>query len=127
MSAAIRLSSKLPGDPEINGLDHLAGDLEDPELIVCALVWVKASKITTTLETGERVPTVEVRRIEPIGPVDQVPAEIVKLAARLYEDRTGRDPLPFDEVIVPKHSEPYAVSARLLRARQGDHAPGDRR
>ena len=41
MSAKVRLSSKLPGEPEINGLDELSATLaEDPHQIICALVYV---------------------------------------------------------------------------------------
>ena len=41
MSAKVRLSSKLPGEPEINGLDELSATLaEDPHQIICALVFL---------------------------------------------------------------------------------------
>ena len=102
MSATVRLSSKLPGDPEINGLDSFVNDLHDPETPVCVIAWVVPSKITEDLATGARVPTVEVRRIEPIGFPDEVPQSVRDLAAELYEQRTGRNPLPFEAVIAPK-------------------------
>lgn len=102
MSATVRLSSKLPADPETNGLDAFANDLHDPEAPVCVIAWVVPSKITEDLATGARVPTVEVRRIEPIGFPDEVPQAVRDLAAELYEARTGRNPLPFEAVIAPK-------------------------
>ena len=104
MSQNVRLSSKLPGEEEINGLDHLAtaGNLHDPETPICCVVWVVPSKITEDLATGVRVPTVEIRRIEPIGRPSQVPQAIIDLAAELYEKRTGKNPLPFGALIVPK-------------------------
>lgn len=102
MSATVRLSSKLPGDEEINGLDAHVSHLFDSEEVTVALVWLVPSKVTEDLETGARVPTVEVRRIEPIGPVSDTPDEIRKLAADLYEKRTMRNPLPFDSLVAPE-------------------------
>ena len=105
MSAAIRLSSKLPGDREINGLDHLARDFTEVA-VVCGIVWLRPTKVTEDLATGDTVPTVEVARIEAIGYIDAVPADVQRLAGQLYEECMGRDPLPFDQLIAPKHSDP---------------------
>lgn len=102
MSALIKLSSKLPGDDEINGLDSLAEQLvQDPEQVVCVLAWLVVPKVTHDVPTGADVPTVEVRRIEPIGTVANTPAAVQQLAAELYERRTGRNPLPFAQVVGP--------------------------
>lgn len=101
MSATVRLSAKLPGDPEINGLDAHKAHLFDQEQVTCALVWVVPTKVTEDLATGERVPTVEIRRIEPIGRPEDIPSSVVELAAKLYEKRTGRDPLPIDALLSP--------------------------
>ena len=103
MSASVKLSSKLPGDPEINGLDarhdHLVSGDERP--ILC-LAWVVPTKVVEDIATGERIPTVEIRRLEPVGTADAVPPELVELAAHLYEKRTGRNALPIGEVLAPK-------------------------
>lgn len=97
MSAVVRLSSKLPGEEEINGLDHLASSLLDnPHQVLVAICWLDVPKITEDTDKEERVPTIRVRRIEPIAAVDKVPDEIIKLAAELHEARTGRRALPFD-------------------------------
>ena len=101
MSATVKLSSKLPGDPETNGLDAYA-DYRDPETPICVIAWLVPSKVTEDLATGAHVPTMEVRRIEPIGTPAKVPQVIQDLAAELYEKRTGRNPLPFESVIAPK-------------------------
>lgn len=101
MSATVKLSSKPPGDPEINGLDAYREHLFDQEKIVCALVWAVPTKVTEDLATGERVPTVELRHIEPIGTPNQAPQDVQTLAAQLYERRTGRNPLPFEELMSP--------------------------
>lgn len=97
MSQAVRLSSKLAKDDETNGLDHLGAQLaKDPHQVVCAIVWLTVRNITEDVDTGERVPTVMIKRIEPVAAVDKVPDEIVKLASDLYQTRTGRSPLPFE-------------------------------
>lgn len=100
MSALIRLSSKLPADEETNGLDSLHEQLVDnPDQVVCAITWLVVPKVTRVTATKEDVPTIEVRRVEPIGTVEQTPAAIQRLAADLYEKRTGRNPLPFDALV----------------------------
>lgn len=116
MSATIRLSSKLPGDPEINGLDHLHDRLcVDTTPIVC-LAWVKPTKVVTDIETEERVPTVELARVEPIGSVNVVSQEIIALAAQLYEKRTGRNPLPIDALLVPSGEISKVDEAEIIAA-----------
>lgn len=105
MSAAIRLSSKLPGDPEINGLDGLSTQFTEGT-VYCAIAWIRPTKVTEDLATGDFVPTVEIARIEPVAALGSVPAEIRTLAAALYEERMGRTPLPFDALVSPKHSDP---------------------
>ena len=103
MSALIRLSSKLPGDPETNGLDSLHEQLVgDPDQVVCVLAWLVVPKVTRVVATGDEVPTVEVRRIEPIGAIDRTPASVQQLAAELYEARTGTNPLPFGQIVAPR-------------------------
>ena len=103
MSAKIALSSKLPGDDEVNGLDSLHQAIVDnPHQVIAALVWLDVPKITTDTEVDDpdkaQRPTVRVRRIEPFGSVDKVPAEVIKLALDLQSARTGRTPLPFDKI-----------------------------
>lgn len=97
MSESVRLSAKLPGDEEINGLDQLAPAMLDaPEKVICAIVWLDVSAVTTNIDEGTETPTVRVRRIEPIGHLDRVPDAVIALAGELMEARTGRRPLPFD-------------------------------
>ena len=104
MSATVKLSSRLPGDPEINGLDSLRDELlEDPTQVVCAICWIKVKDIRRIIEpdpeSRAEIPTVEISRIEPIDVVDRVPKAITDMAAELYEKRTGRNPLPFDSLV----------------------------
>lgn len=81
VSAVVKLAGKLPGDLETNGLDDQVDDLVDsPHEIRVALVWYDVSKITDETDSGKRIPTVRVRRIEPLG----------SAVARYIE--TGSDP-----------------------------------
>ena len=114
MSASIKLSSRLPGDPEINGLDDLYSELlKDPTQILCALTWIKVKDIRRIIEQRDgdpdEIPTVEIARIEPIDVVDRVPKSITDLAAQLYEKRTGRNPLPFEQLVGSQDAIVYST------------------
>lgn len=116
MSEAVRLSSKLSKDEETNGLDHLAGSIKNnPEQVIAAIVWFVPLKGTIDYQskTHEVTPTVQIKRVEPIGAVDKVPQAVIDLAAKLYEERTGKSSLPFDVVEVIeggyKNPEPELV------------------
>ena len=103
MSATVKLSSKLPGDPETNGLDHLAEQMcRDDEAILC-FAWIKPTDVRRNLETLEEIPTVQLARIEPIGRVSGTEAgKYTQDVADRYEKRTGRNPLPIDQLLAPK-------------------------
>lgn len=108
MSAVVKLSSKLPGDFEVNGLDQQVDFLlENPKDAVLALVWLDVQKVTVDTDSGEHIPTVRVRRIEPLGAVGDVSDAVVQLAGEAFESRTGRRPIPFDvvEVTEEKYSD----------------------
>jgi hypothetical protein len=99
VSATVKLSSKMPGDAEINGVDAQAADLiDDPEALRVAVVYYDASKVTHDTDTGTDVPTIRVRRIEPIGLVEDVPDTVRKVVAAAEQARTGRTPIPFEIV-----------------------------
>lgn len=101
MSATVRLSSKLPGDFEVNGLDqHVQELIDDPKTLRIAVVWLDTQKVTVDTDSGAEVPTIRIRRIEPLGDADDVSNEIRKAVAVAMEKRTGRTPLPFDIVEV---------------------------
>lgn len=102
MSQLIRLSSKLPGDAEINGLDGLHEQLCVDATAVLCYAWVKPVKVVRDVETEEIVPTVQLARVEPIGRVTSLDQRYVDDAAHLYEKRTGRNPLPIGALLAPK-------------------------
>lgn len=109
MSAVVQLSSKLPGDAEINGLDAFRDSLiDDPhEMLVC-IAYVDVAKITDDVDAATRVPTVRIRRIEPLGVIGDVPQAVRDAMATAESERTGRSPIPFETVEVGEgaHSEP---------------------
>lgn len=114
MSNEVRLSSKLAKDDETNGLDHLAGELKNnPDQVICAITWLTVDKLTTDVAEHTTYPTVAIKRIEPIGVVEKVPQEVIDLAASLFEERTGRSPLPFEvtEVIEGGYVNPQENGA----------------
>ena len=101
MSDTVKLSAAMPADTDTNGVDALAATLvDDPEQIHVAVLWFDTVKITDLTDSGRRIPTIRVRRVEPIGNVADVPAAIRDLVDAATEKRTGRAPLPFDEVEV---------------------------
>lgn len=131
MSAIIKLSSKLPGDEEINGLDAKASHFLESETPVLCLAWVVTKHITKYLgDDGAapvEVPTVEVRRVEPIGTPGNVPQHVQDLAAELYEARTGRNPLPIGELLAPAGDvhviqTPTLEDEQAAEAREADEA-----
>lgn len=99
MSDTVKLSSKLAADPDLNGLDSLADAMiEDPRQIRVAVVHFDTVKIIDDTDTGARVPYARIRKVEPIGNVDEVPAELAQIVQRATEERTGKAPLPFESV-----------------------------
>lgn len=104
MSALVKLSAAMPGDPEINGVDAWAEWLENnPDDLLVAVVYLDTKKVTIDTDTGDHVPTVRVRRIEPLGPISGVSATVRKAVAAAEQERTGRSPLPFEIVEVGEH------------------------
>lgn len=99
MSSIVRLSSKLPGDEDFNGVDAIAIDLEkDPDTIRVAVVFYDVAKITYDVDAGAHVPTIRVRKFEPISTVADVPTDLRVIVDQAIELRTGRKPLPLDQV-----------------------------
>lgn len=106
MSASVKLSTSMPGDPATNGIDALApilvqeglGEIDEQLRVVIA--WVDVQKVTTNSDTGDHVPTIRVRRIEPVGVVGDVDPSIVAAVEAAVERRTGRKAIPFGIVEV---------------------------
>lgn len=107
MSATVKLSSKLPGDPEINGLDAYADHLlNNPDELLVAVVFFDSPKELVDHEADTRVPLARIRRIEPLGTIPDVPQSVRSAMATAEEQRTGRKPLPFEIVEPPRSADP---------------------
>lgn len=99
MSNVVQLSSKLPADEDFNGADALAEILiNDPEKFRVAVVTFEVDKITDKISAGTKVPTILIRRFEPIGTVEEIPDALRSIVDAAIEKRTGRKPLPLDQV-----------------------------
>lgn len=99
MSATVKLSSKLPGDPTVNGLDSWADHLlETPDELIVCIAYVDAGKALEDFDAGTRVPVARVRRIEPLGVIVDVPQAVRDAMATAEQTRTGRTPIPFEIV-----------------------------
>lgn len=99
MSASVKLSSKLPGETDINGIDHLAEDLvRNPEDIRVAIAFLDVKNVNHDIDAGKDVPTIRVRRLEVVGLVGDAPQSLRDLVDQAVEARTGRKALPFESV-----------------------------
>lgn len=104
MSALVKLSSAMPGDAEINGVDSWADWLENnPDELLVAVVYLDTKKVTIDTDTGDHVPMVRVRRIEPLGPITGVSETVRAAVAAAEEERTGRKAIPFGVVEAGEH------------------------
>lgn len=110
MSAAVKLGSKLPGETEINGVDAIALELvEDPETIRVALVYFDVSHTTHDTDSGDDVPTIRVRRFEPIGTLEDAPTSVREVMADAFAARTGRKAIPWEIATaeqIPRPADP---------------------
>lgn len=91
----LSMSSKLPAGMT-NGLAALLAELlDEPTQVRAAIVLYDVSKITEDPGTGDRVPQVRIRSIEPITG-DGDAEEIQRMFRRAAERRTGQTELPLD-------------------------------
>lgn len=98
MSAKVKLTAKLPGDSDFNGVDaHIDDLVGNPEKVRVLYVEVDVAKIVDDTDTGTRIPYLRVRRAELVGPKDQVAPHLQRMFEKAVQDRTGREPLPYDE------------------------------
>lgn len=92
--AELSMAGKLPAG-ERNGLTALLPELLDaPTKVRPAIVLIDVSKITEDPSTGDRVPTVRIRAVEPIDGTDA--AEVDRMMRRAAERRTGKVELPLE-------------------------------
>lgn len=98
MSAAVKLRAKLPGNEDLNGLDALLPELiEDGATPRAAFLIYDVQKVVEDVATGEKYVVIEVRRIEPISKLSEVPGPIRQAFMELADKRGGKQSLPFDQ------------------------------
>lgn len=92
----VRLSGALPAGREDNGLTAIAEQMaEYPETVHTLVVQVDTSKVTTDVDNETSVPTLRIRKVEPIERDDDL-REALKLLRRASESRTGKAVLNYD-------------------------------
>jgi hypothetical protein len=109
MSETVKLAAKMPKDFEMNGLDAQAEALiDDPKTLRCGVVWYDTRDVNINTDTGAQVPTVRIRRFEPLGDADDVSKAIREAVGEAIQARTGRAPIPWDIVeVVDGDQEAY--------------------
>lgn len=104
MSNSLKLSTALPGDDEINGLDALADDLvADPSRMICAVIICDVKDVRYITDVEAHVPTLRFRRGE-AWPLSENPEAVRVAMIQRSEARLGKTPLPFGEVTL-KHAD----------------------
>lgn len=99
VSKSVKLAGRLPGSTENNGMYSVVDDLlVKPKDRRLALIWYDVPRIVDDVETGDRVPTMRVLRVEPVGEAGEAAQAIQELVMQLAESRLGHTPLPFDQV-----------------------------
>ena len=99
-SKAVKLAGRLPGSTEHNGMGAIVADLlKDPSSTRLAIIEYDVPWARDDFESGDRVPTMRVLRIEPAGSSkDEGYQALRELMLSTAENRLGHTPLPFDEV-----------------------------
>lgn len=92
----VRLASTLPKGEESNGLAEIVNQLvAGSDKLHVAVVILDIQKITHDVDTAEDVPTVRVRRIEPVLDVGDK-AYLGRIATRAFERRRNQTVLPME-------------------------------
>ena len=102
MSDLLKLSTALPGDQEINGLDALAAGLvQEPSGMICVVAIFDVKDVRYIPDAEAHTPTLRFRRGEAWA-INDTPEEVRLAMVQRTEERTGRTPLPFGEVETSK-------------------------
>lgn len=97
-SKSVKLAGRLPGSTENNGLLSVVDDLiSEPKTVRMYVIWGDVLTITKDVETDDDVPTLRVKRIEPIGTAGEASTALQELVMQAAETRLGHTPLPFDQ------------------------------
>lgn len=101
VSKSVKLAGRLPGSTENNGLLSTVDDLiEAPKTVRMYVIWADVLTVTKDVETDDEVPTLRVKRIEPMGDAGAASQALQELVMQAAEKRLGHEPLPFGETEV---------------------------
>lgn len=99
VSKSVKLAGRLPGSIENNGMYSVESELlGSPKERRVAVIWYDVPFARDDFETGDRIPTMRILRIEPIGDADEASQALQQLVMERAEARLGHTPLPFDQV-----------------------------
>lgn len=99
MSEIVKLAGRLPGSFENNGMPAVASDLlKDGATQRLAVIWYDVLTTGHNNDTGDDIATMRVLRIEPMGSVGAATSALREMVMQAAEARTGKAPLPFDQV-----------------------------
>jgi hypothetical protein len=97
MTDSLKLGGALPNEPDLNGLDEVAAQVvKNPTKMVPFIMLADCGQITEKTDIGNKIGTLRVRRIEPIGPQDLDAAH--KLFRRILDRRLGKNALPISDL-----------------------------
>jgi hypothetical protein len=93
---SVTLAGKLPADDR-NGLGTISAALVDnPDAVHVIIALVDCSKVITSTDTGDIVPTARIRAIEAYPGSTSDALEVRRLWRRAMERRTGKFELPLE-------------------------------
>jgi hypothetical protein len=91
----LSMSGKLPAGPT-NGLAALVAELLDnPTRVRAVIALVDVDRVTEDPATGDRVPRMRIRSIEPVTDTADA-ADVQRMFRRAAERRTGQTELPLE-------------------------------
>lgn len=103
MSDVVKMLAALPGDDDTNGLDCWGSKLvrrahDQESTMVVALVVLDVKRVSFDADTGDEVPHMRIRKIEPIADDHASRSKVAELFLELNEQRRGMSPIPFDQM-----------------------------
>lgn len=92
----VKLAGTLPVGEDRNGLDEIAAEvMKHPNALHAVIALVDCKQILTQADTGDRIATLRIRRIEALGAKDAEAGK--RLFRRVFERRTGKNTLPIED------------------------------
>lgn len=98
MSDKVKLTTKLPGGEEWNGLDYYAEDIRaDHTLMLGCWIVFDVPTAEINYDKGTTTPKLRVRQVEVLTTDGSVPPYLRAELEKAFTQRTGKAMLPLDE------------------------------